>query len=65
MKLQDIHDIARSRGIKPEKMYKIELIRSIQIAEGNFDCFARAKDGKCDQLGCRWREDCFATAASQ
>jgi hypothetical protein len=62
MNMQELHFIAKSRGIKPEYMYKIELIRSIQTAEGNFDCFATAKEGRCDQLRCRWREDCFAAA---
>jgi hypothetical protein len=63
MNMQELHVIAKSHGIRPEYMYKIELIRSIQLAEGNFDCFATAKEGRCDQLDCRWREDCFESAA--
>ena len=35
-----------------------ELIRSIQRAEGNPDCFRRAQD-YCDQLGCTWRPYCL------
>jgi hypothetical protein len=34
------------------------LIRSIQLLEGNFDCFHRA-DGYCDQLDCYWRPYCL------
>jgi hypothetical protein len=34
------------------------LIRSIQRAEGNPDCFGRAQ-GYCDRLGCAWREYCL------
>ncbi len=64
MNMQELYSIAKSRGIRPEHMYKTELIRSIQHAEGNFDCFARAKNGQCDQLNCRWREDCFELAAN-
>jgi hypothetical protein len=34
------------------------LIRSIQRAEGNPDCFSRAQ-GYCDRLDCAWREYCL------
>lgn len=62
MKIQHILDIARSRGLSPGRSGKIELVREIQRAEGNFDCFATAYDGMCDQYQCLWREDCFAAA---
>ena len=36
------------------------LIRSIQRAEGNTDCFRRgAFDIWCDQMECTWRAHCF------
>jgi len=35
-----------------------ELIRSIQRAEGNVDCFHRS-DGFCDRLDCAWRHYCL------
>jgi hypothetical protein len=35
------------------------LIRSIQIIEGNMDCFGTARDGNCDRLDCSWRESCL------
>lgn len=62
MNMQDIREIAKERGVKAAKLNKINLVKSIQIAEGNFDCFATAFDGDCDQLGCIWREDCFKLA---
>ena len=34
------------------------LIRSIQRAEGNPDCFGRSH-GDCDQLNCEWRQYCL------
>ncbi len=34
------------------------LIRSIQRAEGNPDCFMKGKDD-CDRLDCSWRLYCF------
>jgi hypothetical protein len=62
MKLEKIHAIAKSHKIHPGKHSKTELIRLIQTKEGNFDCFASAYSGNCDQVGCSWREDCFETA---
>ncbi len=65
MKLTEIRDIAKSHGINPDNIFKTELIRTIQIKEGNFDCYATAYGGICDQLGCRWRDDCFVAARNR
>ena len=62
MQMQDIRTIAKDIGIKTSKLSKVDLVRSIQTAEGNFSCFATAIEGDCDQIGCVWREDCFAAA---
>lgn len=59
MQIQAIRNIAKGHGIPSSKQTKAELIRSIQKAEGNFDCFGSASDGFCDQLDCSWREDCL------
>lgn len=58
MKIAEIRDIAKSRGIR-SNIFKTELIKSIQLKEGNFDCYGTAYGGICDQLGCCWREDCL------
>ena len=44
----------------PEKDFldSIALIRSIQRAEGNPDCFRKAQGG-CDQFECTWRKYCL------
>ena len=62
MKLEEIRTIAKSRSIHPGKLSKSELIKSIQLEEGNFDCYGTALTGVCDQTGCCWRNDCFALA---
>ena len=59
MKLQEIREIAKGHGIKAIGNDKQQMIKQIQIAEGNFDCFATAADGFCDQLDCAWRDDCL------
>ncbi|MDA8433331.1 MAG: 2Fe-2S iron-sulfur cluster-binding protein, partial [Nitrospiraceae bacterium] len=35
------------------------LVRAIQRAEGNFDCFGSARSGHCSQDDCLWRQDCL------
>ena len=62
MQMQEIRTIAKDIGLKTSRVSKVDLVRSIQSAEGNFKCFATAADGVCDQTGCIWREDCFAAA---
>ena len=67
MKIQRVREIASEQGLdlgQAGKAGKAELIKAIQIKEGNFDCFATAYGGVCDQTGCRWREDCFSAAKS-
>lgn len=60
MTLKQIKDIAKEKGVKIGNMKnKKDIIRSIQRAEGNFDCFGNAAAGVCDQLNCLWRDDCL------
>ena len=62
MNMQDIRGMATEHGIKTSRMSKLKLVQAIQLSEGNFNCFASAADGECDQLNCIWRDDCFASA---
>lgn len=62
MKLQEIKVIAKSKGIKNINIKKADLIRAIQRAEGNFDCFGSINAHQCDQVKCLWREDCLMTS---
>ncbi len=59
MNLKDIKAIAQRNGVKTGKMKKEEIIRAIQRAEGNFDCFGTAVSSHCAQSDCLWREDCL------
>ena len=58
MKVNDIKEIAKQRGINPGKIKKLDLIRAIQQAEGNQVCFMTGYKEECGQFGCLWREDC-------
>ncbi|MFW5837025.1 MAG: hypothetical protein ACOCVM_03395 [Desulfovibrionaceae bacterium] len=59
MKMQEVRALARSMGVKVGGLTKVEAIRKMQRAEGNFDCFGRAEDGYCDQTGCLFQEECL------
>ena len=59
MKIKEVRVKAKAVGVKNTfGLSKAELIRRIQKAEGNFDCFGTAKD-YCDQFQCCYRDDCF------
>ena len=63
--MQEIRNVAKSLGLKTSRQSKLNLIRQIQIAEGNFECFATAHEGNCDRTNCVWRDDCFTAAKKQ
>lgn len=58
MKLAEIRNKAKGLGIKTGRMRKMELIHTIQKAEGNFDCFGKSGNS-CDQFECCFRSDCL------
>ena len=58
MTMNDIRTIARERGIKVGKLTKSELVRTLQRAEGNRDCFGETAYVDCDQAGCLWYGEC-------
>ena len=58
MVVKKIKAIAKKRGINPQGMKKAELVRAIQVNEGNIPCYQTAKDS-CDQFDCCWRDDCM------
>jgi len=58
MKLDEIKEIAKRHNIKAGKMKKADLVRAIQLAEGNKVCFDTGQAETCGQQACLWREDC-------
>jgi len=60
MKATQIRERARQLDIKgSSKLRKAELIRAIQRAEGNPDCFGAEWRFNCPEFQCCWREDCL------
>ena len=58
MKYSEAQGRARKIGINPIGKSRTDLIRSIQKAEGNRDCFNRGQSAACGQERCPWRADC-------
>lgn len=58
MKMKEIHAKAKQFGVKSFGKKKINIIRTIQLQEGNTACFQTAPES-CDQMECCWREDCL------
>ena len=54
----DVNKKAKELNVRTEGKSRTDLIRSIQKAEGNFDCFGKARNF-CDQGGCAWRPECL------
>ena len=58
MKLDEIRELAKQRQIKTVRMKKADIVRAIQQAEGNEQCFDSGKAAACGQEKCLWRGDC-------
>lgn len=62
MNMQEIRAIAKQLEIKSSGLSKAELVKRIQLGEGNIDCYAMPGAGNCDQTECLWRKDCLSAA---
>ena len=58
MKINQIKEIAKGRGIATGRMRKTELVHTLQIDEGNQACFQTGQVETCGQEHCLWRQDC-------
>jgi hypothetical protein len=57
MNVTEIHAKARQMGVKNySRLNKADLIRAIQVAEGNSPCYQKIYDCRVDD--CLWRRDC-------
>lgn len=58
MTKQQLIDLAKQRHVFDPSLSNIELIRRIQLSEGNLDCYARGARDRCEQYECLWRSGC-------
>lgn len=64
MNMKTIRQLAKTYKVDTSQLSKNDLIRKIQLAEGNFDCYGSASCGDCDQLECAWRADCLTESVA-
>ncbi len=57
MKMDEVRKKARALEVKVGRMKKKDLIRAVQLQEGNTPCFQVDME-TCDQDECCWRSDC-------
>ncbi len=60
-----VNDLADRIGMDVSGLGLVDAIRTLQRHEGNFDCFARAGSGYCDQYECLFYEDCMEYSREQ
>ena len=60
MTINETRTMAKSMGINTAKMKKSDMIRAIQRAEHNPDCYATPRVGDCGEDVCWWRKDCVS-----
>jgi hypothetical protein len=57
MNMMELREKAKPLGVKPARMKKIELVRAIQVAEGNRPCYG-TQEGRCTNGYCCFWADC-------
>lgn len=57
----NIANTANPNEVKPFSL-QAEVIRRIQIKDGQTPCYATPTGDRCDNKDCGWRHDCFDEA---
>ncbi len=57
MTIREIRKRAKAVGVTLQTENKADLIRAVQAAEKNPQCFHTGRE-RCDQVACCWLEDC-------
>jgi hypothetical protein len=60
MKFNEIRNMAKGMGINTYGMKTTDVIRSIQRAENNNECYGTQRVDMCDEDACLWRNDCIS-----
>lgn len=58
MTFEKIRNIARELGVKVVGVKKADIVKAIQLREGNEPCFASGRSADCGQPHCLWVKIC-------
>ncbi|HUU01966.1 MAG TPA: Rho termination factor N-terminal domain-containing protein [Myxococcota bacterium] len=61
MNFNQVKKMAKEMGVNTNRMKKTDIIRAIQKAENNIDCYGTERAVGCMEESCLWRTDCIAT----
>lgn len=60
MRFHDIQKMAKGMDINTYRMKKTDIIRAIQRAENNIECYGTERIGSCPEEACLWKSDCLS-----
>jgi len=60
MNFNAIRKMATTMNINTYRMKKIDIIRAIQRAENNIECYGTQRVNNCHEDACLWRDDCLS-----
>jgi Rho termination factor, N-terminal domain len=60
MNFNHLRKMAKGMGVNTYRMKKTDIIRAIQKAEHNIDCYGTERVTECREASCLWRGDCVA-----
>ena len=60
MNIKKVQKMAKKMGINTNHVGKTDLIRTIQKAENNIQCYATQRIESCGEVACLWRSDCLS-----
>ena len=55
---REMRNRAQAAGVTVQTNNKVDLIRAIQAAEGNLQCFQTGRT-QCNEVRCCWMADCI------
>ncbi|HNR14848.1 MAG TPA: SAP domain-containing protein [Thermodesulfobacteriota bacterium] len=58
MNINAVRSKAKSLGINTRNMKKTDIIRAIQRAERNIECYGSERVRVCGEVHCLWLQDC-------
>jgi hypothetical protein len=60
MNFNQIKTTAKGMGIDTRGMRKLDVVRAIQRAEHNIECYGTQRVDSCNEDSCVWRPDCLS-----
>ena len=60
MNFNEIRKMAKEMDVNTFRLKKSAIVRAIQRAENNIECFGTQRVEYCNEKACLWRNDCIS-----